>query len=377
MTYRWTGALGVAVAVAVGIGSLAQAASRTGVYGPGAEGSGVRLIQTRLDELGYRIPVTGYFGPITDRAVRDFQRQHHLAASGIVNAATSRALQEATTLATGHLSASPALHASHAALRRYQVKAGDTLAGIAAAFHTTVATLTELNQLSDPGLLRVGQLLWVPDGTAAAPAPQASGAATRYTVQPGDTVFGIAEAFHVSVTALIDINHLTDPSQLAVGKVLLIPSSARPAPAADYSSAAPAMAAARLTLGEAIVSTALKYVGVPYVWGGESPVSGFDCSGLVQYVLAQNGISIGRTSWDQYQEVTPVPRADLQPGDLVFFTTYAPGASHVGIYMGADPALGYAQAFIDAPQPGQSVMVQNLDTPYWIAHFYGAGAANS
>jgi peptidoglycan endopeptidase LytE len=111
------------------------------------------------------------------------------------------------------------------------------------------------------------------------------------------------------------------------------------------------------------------------VWGGTTP-SGFDCSGLVQYVLAQNGIAIGRTSWDQYAEVTKIPRADLVPGDLVFFSTDGPGASHVGIYIGADPRLGYRQAFVAAPAPGQSVMIQNLDTTYWIANYYGAGRIN-
>lgn len=125
-------------------------------------------------------------------------------------------------------------------------------------------------------------------------------------------------------------------------------------------------------LGQAIVDTALKYLGVPYVWGGTTP-SGFDCSGLVQYALAQNGIAIGRTSFDQYAEVTKIPRAALAPGDLVFFSTDGPGASHVGIYIGSDPRLGYQQAFVAAPAPGQSVMIQNLDTAYWIANYYGAG----
>jgi peptidoglycan endopeptidase LytE len=380
LTYRWTGALSVTVALALGIGSIANAASVTGTYAPGAEGPAIRLLQTDLDQLGYRIPVTGYFGSITETAVVNFESIHHLAPNGIVGPAVEHALVTALdgTVKVSRPKAEPMLSVRHSGLVRYRVKAGDTLDSIAAAFHTSVATLTEVNHLATPNMLHVGQLLWVPDGTApGTPDVSTKPAVVHYTVQPGDTVVSIAAQFHVSWAALIDANHLLDPNDLRVGEVLVVPTEA-PARtvASDTASVNLPMTSARTTLGEAIVATALKYLGVPYVWGGASPATGFDCSGLVQYVLAQNGISIGRTSWDQYQEVTPVPRSALEPGDLVFFTTYAPGASHVGIYIGADPSLGYSQAFIDAPEPGQSVMIQNLDSPFWIQHYYGAGTVN-
>lgn len=101
-------------------------------------------------------------------------------------------------------------------------------------------------------------------------------------------------------------------------------------------------------IGEQIVATALKYLGVPYVWGGTSP-SGFDCSGLVQYVYAENGISIGRTTYVQQAEATPVSFDELQPGDLVFWGS---SAHHVGIYIGDGQ-------YIHAPAPGQSVCIQS------------------
>lgn len=78
---------------------------------------------------------------------------------------------------------------------------------------------------------------------------------------------------------------------------------------------------------------ASKYLGVPYVWGGEDP-SGMDCSGFTQRVFTENGMYIPRTADVQFEVGRVVPRGEEQPGDLVFFETYCPGASHVGIYVG-------------------------------------------
>ena len=114
----------------------------------------------------------------------------------------------------------------------------------------------------------------------------------------------------------------------------------------------------------AIIATAKKYIGVPYVWGGSTP-SGFDCSGLVQYVFKQHGITLNRTTKTQYQHGTFVAKSNLQPGDLVFFqNTYTTGISHVGIYIGSGE-------FIHASS-SQGVTISSLSNSYWSSHYYGA-----
>ena len=117
--------------------------------------------------------------------------------------------------------------------------------------------------------------------------------------------------------------------------------------------------------GQAIVNKAKQYLGVPYVYGGASP-SGFDCSGLVYYVLKSLGYSPYRTPADQYTQGTYVSKANLQPGDIVFFHgTYTSGISHVGIYAGNGQ-------FIHAPNSRSVVSYADLTRGYWANHYYGA-----
>lgn len=114
----------------------------------------------------------------------------------------------------------------------------------------------------------------------------------------------------------------------------------------------------------AIINTAKQYLGVNYVWGGSSS-AGFDCSGLVQYVFAQNGVTLPRVSCDQYTVGNHVDSVDLQPADLVFFTLNGDKVvNHVGIYIGDG-------LFINASSSIGVVVISDFSS-YWTSYYTGA-----
>lgn len=114
-----------------------------------------------------------------------------------------------------------------------------------------------------------------------------------------------------------------------------------------------------------IISTAEQFLGKVYIWGGTTP-RGFDCSGLTYFVYKLNGIELPRVSWLQYRNKygKKVKKNHLIQGDLVFFETYKPGPSHVGIYIGNNK-------FIHA-SPKKGVSISNLDEPYFKRRYIGA-----
>ena len=116
----------------------------------------------------------------------------------------------------------------------------------------------------------------------------------------------------------------------------------------------------------AIIKEAEKYLGYPYVWGGSSPSTSFDCSGFVSWVINHSGWDVGRLGAQGLCNIcTPVSSANVKPGDLVFFTgTYdTPGVSHVGIYVGNNMMI----------HSGDPISYANLNSSYWQSHFYRYG----
>lgn len=115
-----------------------------------------------------------------------------------------------------------------------------------------------------------------------------------------------------------------------------------------------------------LVVRALSFVGVNYQHGGESPETGFDCSGLVRHVFRESlGLLLPRTSHDISRVGETVYRDELQPGDLVFFNTLRRGFSHVGIYLGE-------HRFVHAPATGGEVRIEDMRQSYWVKRFNGA-----
>lgn len=116
----------------------------------------------------------------------------------------------------------------------------------------------------------------------------------------------------------------------------------------------------------AILRTARAMIGARYKWGGESPKTGFDCSGLVWFVYRQHGITLPRVSWQQFGAGSPINYSQLRPGDLIFHKVDKGSKSlHVGIVTDRG-------TFVHAPSSGKRVMESSLNNTYWRNHYVGA-----
>lgn len=117
---------------------------------------------------------------------------------------------------------------------------------------------------------------------------------------------------------------------------------------------------------EQIVQTARQFIGVPYLWGGASADTGFDCSGLTMTVYQLNGLDLPRHSASQYDAGETIDRRHLQKGDLIFFATRGRGkVSHVGLYIGSD-------RFLHAPSKGKTIRIEFLSEKYYADRYVGA-----
>jgi cell wall-associated NlpC family hydrolase len=139
----------------------------------------------------------------------------------------------------------------------------------------------------------------------------------------------------------------------AAGPSAVLPLTVTPAPSA---------------FSAAVLSTALSLLGTKYRFGGETPEGGLDCSGFVRYVLRQHSVDVPRTVAEQFVVGQPVAQDQIQPGDLVFFTTTGPGATHVGIVVNT----GTRWDFVHAPADGSVVRVERFDIGYWQQRWIGA-----
>lgn len=139
------------------------------------------------------------------------------------------------------------------------------------------------------------------------------------------------------------------------------PSSTAP-PRIEPAPRAPVPASAR-----AVVDAALSLQGTEYRFGGTTPESGFDCSGLVAYVMGLQRVAVPRSVAEQFGAGSKVARDRLQSGDLVFFSTTGPGPTHVGIV--TDPERA---EFVHAPADGSVVRVERFDSAYWASRWVGA-----
>jgi cell wall-associated NlpC family hydrolase len=234
----------------------------------------------------------------------------------------------------------------------YTVASGDTLSAISARFGVSIAQIVRLNRLSDPDKLSLGEVLRISEMARPRHAAHVTPATSGHR----------AVAVRRTHRARRAVNVASSPATLAELRGLWI---------ATHTAGAPPSLLGSLSSAERIVeleaqltSTALRYIGVPYAWGGES-FDGVDCSGFVQAVFRHNGIELPRTADAQFDVGRRVfGQVNLRPGDLVFFETYTEGASHVGIYLGGG-------RFVHA-SASNGVRIDSLSDDYYASRYLGA-----
>lgn len=168
-----------------------------------------------------------------------------------------------------------------------------------------------------------------------------------YRIREGDTLWDLARRYRTTAQRLAAMNGIALESTLQIGQRLrlpAVPSSAargtvlptaadRDADAAAHRARLAALPSRGQRWAAGLTALATRYVGVRYRWGGRGP-AGFDCSGFLYYVFGQNGVTLPRTTFSMFKTGVPVPRDQIQTGDVVFFQTLRPGPSHAGIYLG-------------------------------------------
>jgi len=271
----------------------------------------------------------------------------------------------------------------------YTVKAGDTLWDIANKYGVSVSSLQQNNGLSSERL-QIGMKLVVNSATASGfQTPSlAADSSNIYIVRSGDNLWTIASKYNTTVEQLMSLNNLSS-DRLNIGDRLYVKAVSRPAATTPTPSRAvypkpvtppPAPVVteqqesktestndkAENDLGTQICNFGAKYLGTPYRYGGSGP-GGFDCSGFVGYVYKQHGYNLPRTAADIYGVGVAVDKANLRPGDVLFFkgrgTSYI---NHVGIYVSDNK-------FIHSSSPNSGgVIYSYLNSAYYSQTYVGA-----
>ncbi|MFC7320249.1 C40 family peptidase [Halobacillus campisalis] len=273
----------------------------------------------------------------------------------------------------------------------YKIKSGDTLSKIASKHGVSVSNLMDWNNLKS-SLIITGKTLKI-NGSSSSSSSSSSksssssnsssskSSASTYTVKSGDTLSKIGSKYGVSVSNLQSWNGISG-HLIYVGQKLDLKKSSSSSSSSSKSSSSNSSSSKSSNSSSSskkesvkgtstssnnsnLVSEAKDHIGTPYKWGGTS-TSGFDCSGYLQYVFAETGTDLPRTVASMYADsrMDSVSRSNLQKGDLVFFETYKPGASHAGIYVGDNK-------FIHAGS-SRGVEISSLSNSYWNPRYIGA-----
>jgi len=228
-------------------------------------------------------------------------------------------------------------------------------------------------------------------GWLAAPAPAGETVIVEHRLERGQTMASVARQYGVPIEAVVQANPDLVPESLPVGTVIKVPTDgcAPPVPTPPPASEPPPQPLSNelwlevtlpdgtrawaprsaLLMGsrnpldsEGVLDIARRFLGTPYRWGGMTP-NGVDCSGYIQEVFELAGYALPRLADDQYNATVPVETADAKAGDLVFFSTYLPGPSHVGIYLGEGRFLHASSS--------RGVIEARLDEEYFATRYLG------
>jgi cell wall-associated NlpC family hydrolase len=296
---KLSAALAVATVVAPA-GQMAVAQAATTSVSTGMLKVGSRGAAVAAAQRALGISADGVFGPQTRRAVKRFQRAHGLQADGVIGPITAGALGVRA--------------GGGGATRTAASRSRGTVSGPKPSASVTRAIQAKLG-LSADGVY---------------------GPLTKAAVKRFQRAHGL------------EVDGVVGPQTLAAFGLTGSSSSGAPAPVGSGVSAA--------------IAAARSKIGAPYVSAGVGP-SGFDCSGLTMWAFHQAGISLPRTSYAQYGVGSPVSRAAVRAGDLVFFDTSGGGASHVGIATGSSTAISATT---------HGVMEHSISDAYWGSHYVGA-----
>ena len=252
------------------------------------------------------------------------------------------------------------------------VRKGDTLGKIARSHHVSVAKIQEANALEGTRL-SVGTKLVIPGGKAQSKRRKDSSGKSKPVTVPASTPaeepppgaqLSLAETqgptLHTgtwkppSEAELAELARAVRTADTASPTVAAVPDGAE----------APKASKAEESIKDRLLRVAHRMLAVPYRFGGTT-LWGLDCSGFVQKAFAFLDLGLPRTAREQFREGAKIAKADLSPGDLVFFRTYAKYPSHVGIYLGDN-------RFVHASSRERKVTVESLDTPYYVKRYIGA-----
>lgn len=184
-----------------------------------------------------------------------------------------------------------------------------------------------------------------------------------YRVRAGDTLWGLARRHRTTAERLAAMNGIAIEATLQIGqrlKVPAVPGAAQAGPKARLA----VLPSRGQRWAAALTALATRHVGVRYRWGGSSP-SGFDCSGFLYYVFGRNGVALPRTTFSMFKAGVPVPRDQIQTGDVVFFQTLRPGPSHAGIYLGDG-------RFVHSSSGSGRVTITPMEHRYYGPRYLGA-----